>query len=178
MLANSTAWFSGFSFKEFAMSNNKPVIQRFWDKVKKESENECWEWIGAINSTGRGIFNYPGMKNGKAHRVSWIIHYGDIPNNLCVLHHCDNGKCVNPNHLFLGTKGDNNTDRKQKGRSNPLRGENDPKSKLTEENVRDIRKLYIPDSKEFNQFKLADMFGVSRSTILAILRGDNWKHVK
>lgn len=87
-------------------------IQRFWKYVNKQEG--CWDWIGGIKSTGRGNF----WLNGKteiAPRVSWAIHRGGLP-KLCVLHTCDNGRCVRPDHLFLGTLSDNTQDMLKKGR--------------------------------------------------------------
>lgn len=148
--------------------------KRFWKFVDKKSDNECWNWLGGIKDTGRGNFYLDG-KTIQAHRMSWLIHFGEIPDGLDVLHTCDNGKCVNPNHLFLGTQLDNIRDMESKGRAVHLRGDNDPKSKLTESQVKEIFFLYKP--KEFSQFKLAKMFKVSRSTIEAVLHKKTWKHV-
>lgn len=86
---------------------------RFWKRVNKTAS--CWEWQGARNKTGYGTvcFNY---KTWRTHRYAWHITYGSIPVNLCVLHHCDNPPCVNPDHLWLGTHADNVRDRENKGR--------------------------------------------------------------
>lgn len=149
-------------------------VARFWSKVRVGSADECWEWQAGINSTGRGIFWYDG-KSVHSHRFAWIITYGNILDGLQICHRCDNGKCVNPAHLFLGTQYDNIHDMIDKGRDRVLRGSADPKSKLTEEDVRRIRELYIP--RKFSQFKLAIIFGVSRSTIENIITGRCWKHV-
>lgn len=78
-------------------------------------EDGCWQWTGRIRDGGYGRMKLNG-KETRAHRVSWLIHKGDIPNGLCVLHRCDNRLCVNPKHLFLGTRRDNYEDMKKKGR--------------------------------------------------------------
>lgn len=89
-------------------------MQRFFDKVQKTET--CWIWTAAIRGkSGYGCLKYRN-KIIDAHRVSWMIHYGEIPKGLCVCHHCDNRKCVNPNHLFLGSHKDNMQDCSLKGR--------------------------------------------------------------
>ena len=157
------------------MSVNKDsVYNRFISKVNVGLPDECWEFTGGINSTGRGIFWW-GNKSIHAHRMSYILHCGNIPEGMYVCHSCDNGKCVNPHHLFLGSAKDNIQDCISKGRKVTLRGEDDPKSKLTNEEVLKMIDMY--KSGRYYQRELGDLFGVSRSTVLSILRGDNWKHV-
>lgn len=145
---------------------------RFWNKVDKGNDDECWDFTGGINSTGRGIFYYKG-KSIHAHRMSWIFAYGNIPKGMLICHHCDNGKCVNPKHLFIGTQLDNIRDMEAKGRATHLRGDKDPKSKLNSKEVLEIVRLY--KTGRVSQFDLGKMFGVSRSSVLSILRGDNWR---
>lgn len=88
--------------------------KRFWPKVKKSSL--CWEWTGALTGRGYGQMWMPGGKV-KAHRLSWEIHRGSIPKGIYVLHDCDNPRCVNPHHLFLGTAKSNRLDAVLKGRN-------------------------------------------------------------
>lgn len=147
---------------------------RFWSKVNIGSEAECWNWKASVNSTGRGAYSI-GRKNIKAHRMAWELTNGEIPAGLLVCHRCDNGKCCNPSHLFLGTYADNFHDMMAKGRKKILRGEEDPKSKLTTKQVIEIRKLYRP--WKYSQFRLAREFGVSRSTIESIIHRVNWRSV-
>jgi len=102
--------------------------------------------------------------------MSFIIKYGEIQEGLCVLHHCDNPSCVNPEHLFLGTNQDNSDDMKQKGRQARISGESHWKSKLTDKQVCEIRKRYSPWGKGGEKSStLAKEFGVSPSLIIYIV---------
>ena len=155
-----------------------PVEERFWKYVNKT--DTCWLWTGAIHNSGYGIIN-TGGKNGKAkraHRISWAIHYGPIPDGMCVCHHCDTPACVNPEHLFLGTRDDNNQDMKRKGRYNHTRcarGERHWYAKLTDKQVLEIRYKYETDKPTLRS--LADEYGVTPQAIHRIVRRRLWRHV-
>lgn len=94
---------------------NKKANKRFWDKVARKGEHECWEWIGNRYVKGYGRFA-TGGRQYRANRFAYEIAVGQIPDGLWVLHHCDNPPCCNPNHLFLGVHADNMADRHAKGR--------------------------------------------------------------
>jgi hypothetical protein len=89
--------------------------KRFWEKVEIGSDDDCWNWKAAKQPNGYGAFASP--ISLYAHRIAYTLKRGPIPPGTCVLHHCDNKSCVNPNHLFLGTRADNAKDRVRKGRS-------------------------------------------------------------
>lgn len=99
-------------------SLKKSLDERFWEKVVK-TEGGCWNWTASTRHKGYGAFVYEKngvVVQGRAHRYSWELHCGDIPDGMFVLHRCDNPACVNPEHLFLGTNQDNVNDMMRKGR--------------------------------------------------------------
>ena len=151
------------------------TAERFWPKVDKREPNQCWEWLAGTNHDGYGKFRYNG-KDGSAHRVSWILANGDIPKGLSVLHECDNPPCVNPYHLFLGTNQDNMDDKVSKNRVHRPTGRVNKMSKLTEDQVREIRKRYA--NEDITHEALAKEYNMSRSGISPVIRGENWAHIK
>lgn len=148
--------------------------ERFWRKVNKTET--CWLWTAATDGHGYGVFGWADRKMKLAHRLSWEISNGKIQDGLCVLHRCDVPLCVNPHHLFLGTRGDNNRDRELKGRGNHARGENSGVSKLTEQKVKDIRAKY--KTGDYTLRGLAAECGIDNSTAFDAISGNTWKSVK
>ena len=145
--------------------------ERFLSKVIIDNNN-CWIWQGHIYVTGYGAFWINGQ-NRPAHRASWMIFNPDVTiGTLHMLHKCDNKKCVNPEHLFLGTEAENHKDKADKGRS--ARGIKNASAKLTEEQVIEIRKIY-PGIKSTR--KIAILFNVSKGTIKRIVNYTGWKHI-
>lgn len=100
----------------------RPATDRFWEKVDKRGPDDCWLWTASCDKKGYGAFTLPDGHIGIAHRFSYELHYGPIPegegyHGTCVLHECDNPPCCNPKHLFLGTAKDNAIDMWEKGRA-------------------------------------------------------------
>ncbi len=144
-------------------------MDRFWNKVDKSGD--CWLWTGAIDSCGYGRFMLGGT-NCHANRVCWELVNSKIPDGLCVCHHCDNPPCVNPDHLFLGTRQDNSTDMVQKGRSSSHAcGTNNPKVKIDE---RIATLIFLSKSPVKT---LAREYDLSLSTIYRIKNKQYWRHI-
>ena len=140
--------------------------ERFWVKVEKT--DGCWIWTAAKHPHGYGKFVvnntvYP------AHRISWELHNGEIPEGQCVMHICDNTPCIRPDHLRIGTHAENMADRDAKGRGNSRQPH-----KLNPGKVRRIRHLH---AQGVAGHRIAAEFGIARNTVLRILRGEYWKHV-
>ena len=151
-------------------------IANFWAKVGKRGPDDCWLWTHS-KSNGYGRFVLAG-KAISAHRASWIIHNGGIPNGegyhgTCVLHKCDVRNCVNPAHLFLGTQKENIAD--MVGKKRVAVGGRASRVKLAEEQVAQILSRHaLGDSKK----TLAAKYGVNYSAIWKIVNGRNWAHIQ
>jgi len=119
----------------YSTSRRVPIEYRLWSKVRKD--DGCWEWKGAYSKTsGYGVISHNG-KQTQPHRVAWELAHGPIPDGMYICHHCDNKKCVRPDHLFLGTPKENTADMIAKGRI--ARDDKMPQTKLSPNDVRNIR---------------------------------------
>jgi hypothetical protein len=148
---------------------------RFWRKVKRGKKHECWEWQASFFPDGYGLFWFSG-RNFRAPRFAYKITYGDPPpDKPWVLHKCDNPVCVNPAHLEAGTCSKNTRDAFLRGRIKPRRGEKHPLAKLTEKDVRAIRRLWERGGMSVAEIK--QRYDVTADTIKMIIRRDTWKHV-
>ncbi len=146
---------------------------RFWDNVDIRKPDECWQWRMHKIYTGYGYFT---LKNRpiRTNRISWIFSYGDIPDGLFVLHHCDNPSCCNPNHLFLGTQMDNMHDMISKGHKVVKTGSSNFHAKLSEDDILNIRTMY---SNGIYQKDIAKQFGICQQSVSLIVNRINWKHI-
>ena len=144
----------------------RSVAERLLEK-KRYAESGCWEWTGTLKFDGYGLMRHP-VKYVGAHRISYEIFRGPIPDGMQVLHRCDNRKCINPGHLFLGTNADNVADKVKKGRQRRHRGESNPNSKLSIDDVSLIR------SSSETGIELARKYGVTRTCISDIRTGKTW----
>lgn len=155
----------------------------FWKRVNVAGPDDCWEWQAFRNERGYGrITNQGRLKDWprsiRAHRYAYALHFGEHPGERDVLHSCDNPPCCNPKHLRLGTPADNAQDKVARGRSfNVPKGSQHRRSKLTEEQVRDIRRRFVR-GKYGDSARAAREFGVAKTTIAQILRGEVWGHVQ
>jgi hypothetical protein len=147
------------------MANTPNTVEDFWALVKT-TEAGCWEWQGALWATGYGRFHYAN-KSYKAHRLAWVFTGGELDDETCLLHRCDNRRCVNPAHLFKGDRADNNRDKTVKGRQ--TKGAAVNTAKLNESLVEAIRK-HPGNSKD-----IAALFGVTWGHVNKIKRGGVWR---
>lgn len=147
----------------------REIEYRFWTKVQKGADNECWPWQSSI-SRGYGMIAGWGRPQ-YAHRIAYALVRGDIPLGGHVLHECDNPVCCNPKHLFLGDQLANMRDRNAKGRANWARGERAGHAKLTE-----AQALEIYNAKGLFR-EIAEKYGVNPGTVFKIKMGKSWRHV-
>jgi hypothetical protein len=153
----------------------EPIDERFWRFVSPEPNSGCWLWMGKADRYGYGVITtgQQGRSTSatfKAHRLSWTLHHGD-PGGQHVLHTCDQPACCNPAHLFLGTQAVNMADKAAKGRA---RGERCGYSRLTEADVREIRRRCAAGE---TQEAVARAFSVTRSNVSHVARRVSWSHV-
>ena len=167
---------------------NKPKWPTAADLLERivESDKGCWVWQGGVTTGGYGSAHV-GRKTYRAHRISWVVFRGDIPIGLWVLHTCDNPPCINPEHLYLGTRADNDQDAKDRNRlatgdrhgmrlhpESVPRGERQGSSRLTADIVRQMRIL----AGSMTQCALAQQFGITQVHVGRIINRQEWAHVE
>lgn len=156
------------------LGRDAPLEERFWSRVRK-SEG-CWEWTGAVGTAGYGMISPPGHRSIGAHRVSYELNIGPIPAGHWVLHHCDNRRCVRPDHLYAGTPTQNVADMYARRRARPPRGSTQGGARFTEAQVAEIRIRYAAGG--VSQGALAREYGVGTQTIKHIIDRHTWRHVE
>jgi hypothetical protein len=154
----------------------RTVEERFWAKLERAGDDECWMWKGAHTSEGYGLMYRQARPQQwyRSHRLAHELLVGPIPEGMHVLHRCDSPPCCNPAHLFLGTQADNNRDRARKGRSGgrKIRGAANGRAKLSPSDVAAIRRAYEQGA---TQVALAAGFGVSQPQISRIVRHKSYE---
>ena len=159
----------------------KTIEERFWSKVDKTPgygpDGDCWFWAGAKNDGGYGKITANGRRAYRAHRLSYELVHGPIPEGQCVLHRCDIRACVRPEHLFLGTVADNNKDTAHKGRIRGGQGKGSahPKAVINE---RIVEMIWSLQQQGLNPTSIAQTLKLNRSTVKNIVYGGYWSHTK
>ena len=150
-----------------SMDRHDPA--RFWSHVDIGEAQACWLWTAYVHPIGYGVYSHA----TRAHRLAWYLTHGPIPPGMWVLHRCDNKRCCNPAHLFLGTRQDNIDDAVRKQRM--CWGERRANAKLTEAQAREIQKLY--SSGQLKQRQIARRFGIHQCNVSRIINGKRWPHL-
>lgn len=149
-------------------------VDRFTRQWEPDHFGRCWEWRGHIEANGYGKFYWSRARGVLwAHRASWELLFGPIPNGMDVCHTCDNRRCIRPGHLFIGTRADNMADAAAKGRTTI--GERNPSAKLTSADVLAIRAEY--EAGDVFMREIAARYGVSSSAVRGIIHRRRWAHV-
>jgi hypothetical protein len=179
------------------MTVDNGTVARFWDKVQRRDGDACWEWTARTDRSGYGIFSVTRRALARAHRLSFLLSGGVVPGTGCVLHRCGNHRCVRPDHLYVGSlhalhatrprrppsppreapahtvRGDRHWTRRDRGRV--PRGEGSNLAKLSENDVREIRRLY--ESGTLRNAELSAKFGIAERSVYHIVRRKTWAHV-
>lgn len=160
-----------------AVSGSIETLSRLLARVEFDTNGGCWLWSGATSSGGYGsIRPLPCEPAAPAHRLSYVVHKGSIPDGLHVCHACDVRACINPDHLWLGTRSDNMRDMLAKGRRTPptVSGSYSPNLKFTSA---DIRQMHLAKRSGATAIAIAERWNTTAAYIRFVLRGAAWPHV-
>lgn len=163
---------------ELALKPVQTLRDFFWGRV--EITDSCWLWSGGVSGFGYGHVSFRGLQTS-AHRLSYRMHCGAVPSGMVVCHKCDNPRCVNPSHLFVGTQKDNIRDMVEKGRMwtqvrpEDSLGTKNPAAKITEADVLAIRNTYA--TGRVRQKDIAAQYGLDQTVVSCIVLGKSWPHV-
>lgn len=155
----------------------RPTAERFWEKADRSDPFGCWEWQAGMMPSGYGAFAMDGGGSKGAHRAAWELTHGPIPAGMCVCHHCDNRRCVNPNHLFLGTPMDNSRDMVIKGRQRvggsgvELSRKHEAEAQRRANKIARLEEFRMMRRQGFKLRQIAATYGVSESLVCHILHG-------
>ena len=156
------------------MKYNQSNKDYLLDRMIINPQTDCWEWTRGKNSDGYGRC-YEKRGASLTHILSYLTFIGPIPDGMGICHTCDNPGCINPKHLAAGTQQDNIKDRHIRGRDNHPQGESNPNSKLTKQQVLEIRERYKRTSYHKSNAKdLAKEYGISLSQVGVIVSGRRW----
>ena len=151
---------------------DKEIIGEFWKFVDKKGVDDCWNWIGAGSGNGYGQLSFKGKKY-RSNVLSYIVHFRKVPpKGMYVCHECDNGMCVNPKHLWLGTPLQNILDKLRKGRHPSYKGENNPRAILSKEDIISIRNKF---SNGMTCKQIGKEYGKHTEYIRNIVKYKVWK---
>lgn len=154
----------------------KKDMQSYFRERVSISDSGCWNWTLHCNEDGYGVVGLRKYRNQRAHRVSYEVFKGPIPDGLVVMHSCDNPRCCNPEHLSVGTHLDNHTDSRNKNRASAFwyRGAINPKSVLTDFDVRRIREMRA-SGRRYKE--ISAEIGCGKTLAVLVATGKRWSHV-
>jgi len=152
---------------------SEAFVRRFWNKVEKRGDDECWPWMASLAGKGYGQIRIPGTrKNTYSHRMAYELAHGPLPEGMFACHSCDHPKCCNPKHLFAGTAKANQSDMAKKKRS--TWGERNANAKMHEE---DIRLIFVLSGRGFSQARIGKVVGLHQVQVGRILRRERWQQL-